>query len=103
MLHSFKALFLIVCLILLLSLMSIILNVFLILQIPFQRELVSRISFMLNKNLVHLLDNIFWTKGFKPETETRAKKVVRKKYDELHILNLLFLNISTISLVLIIS
>jgi hypothetical protein len=31
---------------------------------------------MLKKNLVHLIDDIFWTMGFKPETETRAKKVV---------------------------
>jgi hypothetical protein len=31
---------------------------------------------MLNKNLVHLINDIFQTMGFKPETETRAKKVV---------------------------
>ena len=34
---------------------------------------VKKIS-MLNKNLVHLIDDIFWTMGFK--TETQAKKVV---------------------------
>jgi hypothetical protein len=31
---------------------------------------------MLNKNLVHLINDIFWTMGFMPETETHAKKVV---------------------------
>ncbi len=40
-----------------------------------KRTGVKNIS-MLNKNLVYLMDNIFWTMGFKPETETRAKKVV---------------------------
>ena len=34
---------------------------------------VKKIS-MLNKNLVHLIDDIFWTMGFK--TETQANKVV---------------------------
>mmetsp|Transcript_35176 Transcript_35176/g.73671 ORF Transcript_35176/g.73671 Transcript_35176/m.73671 type:complete len:98 (+) Transcript_35176:305-598(+) len=29
--------------------------------------------FFLNKNIVHLIDNIFWNMGFK--TETRAEKV----------------------------
>jgi hypothetical protein len=40
-----------------------------------KRSGVKKIS-MLNKNLVHLIDNIIWTMGFKPETKTRAKKVV---------------------------
>ncbi len=31
---------------------------------------------ILNKNLVHLMGDIFWTMIFMPETETRAKKVV---------------------------
>ena len=30
--------------------------------------------FMLNKNIVHLIDDIFWNMGFK--TETRADKVI---------------------------
>ena len=30
--------------------------------------------FMLNKNIVHLIDDIFWNMGFK--TETQADKVV---------------------------
>ncbi len=40
-----------------------------------KRTGVKKIS-MLNKNLFHLIDDIFWTMGFKPETETCAKKVV---------------------------
>ena len=30
--------------------------------------------FMLNKNIVHLIDDIFWHMGFK--TETQAEKVI---------------------------
>ncbi len=40
-----------------------------------KRTGVKKIS-MLDKNLVHLIEGIFWTMGFKPETETRAKKAV---------------------------
>jgi hypothetical protein len=36
--------------------------------------LISRKVFMLNKNIVHLIDDIFWNMGFK--TETQADKVM---------------------------
>ena len=66
---------LIICIILILSLISIILNVFTILQnhSSSKETVVKKIS-RLNKKLVNLIDDIFWTMGFK--TETQAKKVV---------------------------
>ena len=36
--------------------------------------LISKKVFMLNKNIVHLIDDIFWNMGFK--TETQADKVM---------------------------
>ncbi len=59
-LHSFNAVLSLcaMCIVLLLSLISVILNVFIILQVPLQGTAVKKIS-MLNKNLVHLIDDIF--------------------------------------------
>jgi hypothetical protein len=35
-----------------------------------QKDLSQRRFFLLNKNLVHLIDDIFWNMGFKHETQT---------------------------------
>ena len=59
---------------------------------------VKKIS-MLNKNLVNLIDDIFWIMGFKTESQRHWQI----RLYQLHIIHLLFSNIFIISLVLILS
>ena len=74
---------LIICIILILSLISIIVNVFNILQVPLRREQSSRKCQF--KNIVHLVDDMFWNMGVKTEKQSELVRSI------IHIISKLFI------------